>query len=89
MLLNFKEDGKSFKKGKLSNFKKKKKNFKKKDSKDSSPSHAVTCYECNGHDHVKKECPTYLKAKGKVLATTFSDSDSSNSYSKESCDGEC
>ena len=36
----------------------------------------------------KKECPTYLKAKGKVLATTLSDSDSSNSNSKESCDGE-
>ena len=36
----------------------------------------------------KKECPTYLKAKGKVLVTTLSDSDSSNSNSKESCDGE-
>ena len=37
---------------------------------------------------MKKECPTNLKAKGKVFATTLSDSDSSNSDSKESCDGE-
>ena len=37
---------------------------------------------------MKKECPAYLKAKGKVFATTLSDSDNSNSYSKESCDGE-
>ena len=48
----------------------------------------VTCFECKGHGHVKKECPTYLKAKGKEFATTLSDSDSSNSNSKESCDGE-
>ena len=30
----------------------------------------------------------YLKAKGKVSATTLSDSDGSNSNSEESCDGE-
>ena len=46
------------------------------------------CFECKGHGHVKKECPTYLKAKGKVFATTLSDSDGSNSNSEESCDGE-
>ena len=84
--LKFKKDGKSFEKGKFSNFKKDNKDFKKKDSKDSSPSQAVMCDECKGHDHVKKECPTYLKAKGKVFATTLSDSDSSNSNSEESCD---
>ena len=81
--LKFKKDGKSFKKGKFSNFKK-----DKKDSKDSSPSLVVTCYECKGHGHVKKECLTYLKAKFKVFATTLSDSDSSNSNSEESCDRE-
>ena len=32
--------------------------------------------------------PTYFKAKGKVFATTLSDSDSSNSNSEESWDGE-
>ena len=37
-LLKFKIDGKSFEKGKFSNFKKDKKDFKKKDSKDSLPS---------------------------------------------------
>ncbi|XP_023910018.2 uncharacterized protein LOC112021691 [Quercus suber] len=86
--LKFKKDGKSLEKGKFSNFKKDKKDFKKKYSKDSSPSQAVTCHECKGHGHVKKECHTYLKAKGKVFATTLSDSDSSNSNSEESCDGE-
>ena len=86
--LKFKRDGKSFKKGKFSNFKKDKKDFKKKDSKDSSPSQMVTCFKCKGHGHVKKECPTYLKAKGKVFATTLSYPDGSNFDSKESCDGE-
>ena len=37
---------------------------------------------------MKKEAPTYLKAKGKVFATTLSDSDSSNSDLEESCDRE-
>ena len=86
--LKFKRDGKSFEKGKFSKFKKDKKDFKKKDSKDSSPSAMVTCFECKGHGHMKKECPTYLKVKGKVFATTLCDSDGSNSDSEESCDGE-
>ena len=86
--LKFKRDGKSFEKGKFSNFKKDKKDFKKKDSRDSSPSQMVMCFECKGHGHVKKECPTYLKAKGKVFATTLSDSNGSNSDSEESCDKE-
>ena len=46
------------------------------------------CYECNGHGHLKKECPNNLRGKGKAYATTFSDSESSNSDSEESCDGE-
>ena len=46
------------------------------------------CYECNGHGHLKKECPNYLRRKGKAYATTLSDSDSSNFDSEESCDGE-
>ena len=45
------------------------------------------CYECNGHGHLKKECPNYLRGKGKAYATTLSDSDSSNSNFEESCDG--
>ena len=86
--MKFKRDGKSFKKGKFSNFKKDNKDFQKKDSKDSSPSQAVKCCECKGHRHVKRECPTYLKAKGKVFVTTLNDSNSSNLDSEESCDGE-
>ena len=37
---------------------------------------------------LKKECPNYLRMKGKVYATTLSDSDSSNSNSEESYDRE-
>ena len=86
--LKFKKDGKSFEKWKFSNFKKDKKDLKKNDSKDSSPSQAVTCCECKRHGHVKKACPAYLKGKGKVFATTLSDSDSLNSNLEESCNEE-
>ena len=41
------------------------------------------CYECNGHGHPKKECPNYLKGKGKAYATTLSDSNSEESYDGE------
>ena len=75
--MKFKKDGKFFKKGKFSNFMKDK-DFNRKDSKDSSPSQGITCYECNENGHLKKECPSYLKGKGRALATTLSDSDSSN-----------
>ena len=44
----------------------------------------MTCYECNGHGHLKKECPNYLRGKGKVYATTLSDTNSSNSDLEES-----
>ena len=81
--LKFKRDGKSFEKGKFSKFEKHKKDFKKKDSRDSSLSKIVMCFECKGHGHVKKECPTYLIAKGKVFVTTLNDSDGSNSNRKK------
>ena len=86
--LKFKIDGKSFLKGKFLKFKKDKKDFKKKDSRDSSPSKMVTCFEGKGHRHVKKECTTYLKAKGKFFETNLNDLDGSNSNSEESCDRE-
>ena len=28
------------------------------------------CFGCQGYDHVKSECPTFLRSKGKVMATT-------------------
>ena len=46
------------------------------------------CFERNRHGHLKKECPNYLRGKGKVYATTLSDLDSSNSDSDESCNGQ-
>ena len=65
-----------------------KKDFKKKDVKESSPTQGIVCYECNGHEHLKKECSNYLRGKGMVLTTTLSDSDSLNSNSEEECDGD-
>ena len=46
------------------------------------------CYECNGHGHLKKECPNYLRGKGKVFATTLSDLKSSNSNAEGECDSD-
>ena len=31
------------------------------------------CFECQRYGHMKFECPTYLKSKGKAMAVTFSD----------------
>ena len=86
--MKFKKNGKFPKKGKFPNFGKEKRDFKRKDGKDFQSSQGIMCFECNRHGHFKKECPNYLKAKGKVYATTLIDSNSSNSNSNESCDGE-
>ena len=76
--LKFKNNGKFGDKGKFQSLGREKREFKKKDGKESQSTQGVTCFECNGHGHFKKECPNYLKLKGKVYATTLSDSDSSN-----------
>ena len=86
--LKFKNNGKFAEKGKFKNFGKEKKDFKRKDGKESQSTQGITCFKCNEHGHVKKECPNYLRGKGKVYTTTLSDSDSSNSNLEESCDGE-
>ena len=62
--------------------------LRKKNGKDLQSPQGIMCYECNDHGYLKKECPNYLRGKGKAYATALSDSDSSNSDSKESCDGE-
>ena len=31
------------------------------------------CFRCQGYGHMKSECPTYLKFKGKAMAVTLSD----------------
>ncbi|XP_065637143.1 uncharacterized protein LOC136070733 [Quercus suber] len=84
----FKKNGKFAEKGKFQNFGKEKKDFKRKDGKESQSSQGIICFECNGHGHLKRECPNYLKGKGKVYATTLSDSNSSNLDSDESFNGE-
>ena len=86
--LKFKNSGRFGDKGKFQSSGKEKREFKKKDGKEFQSTQDVTCFECNGHGHFKKECLNYLKSKGKVYATTLSDSDFSNSDSDESCDGE-
>ena len=86
--LKFKNSGKFGDKGKFTNSGKEKKDFKKREGQEFQSTQGVTCFECNGHDHFKKECPNYLRSKGKTYATTLSDSDSSTSDSKDSCDEE-
>ena len=83
--LKMKNNGKIFSKGKFSSSKGDRKEFKKKNEKESQSPQGIVCFECNGHGHLKKECPNYLRGKGKVFATTLSDSESSNS----DMEGEC
>ncbi|XP_065631486.1 uncharacterized protein LOC136068361 [Quercus suber] len=78
-----KNSGKPFNRWKFSSSKGDRKEFKKKDGKDSQSLQGIVCYECNGHGHLKKECPNYLREKGKAYATTLCDLDS-----EESCDRE-
>ena len=80
--------GKPFNKGKFSSPKGDRKEFRKKDGKESQSTQGITCFKCNGHGHVKRECPNYLRMKGKAYATTLSDSNSTNSDSEDSCDEE-
>ena len=35
------------------------------------------CFGCQGYGHMKSECPTYLKSKGKAMAIILSDDESS------------
>ena len=86
--LKMKKSGKPFNKGKFSSSKGDRKEFNKKDEKEFQSPQGIVCYECNGHGHLKKECPNYLRGKGKVFATTLSDSDYSNSDTEGECDFE-
>ena len=86
--LKMNNSGKPFNKGKFSSSKGDRKEFGKKDGKESQSTQGITCFECNGHGHVKKECPNYLRMKGKANATTLNDSNSSNSDSEDGCDEE-
>ena len=83
--LKFKNSGKFDDKGKFTSFRNEKKDFKKTDKKESQSNQGVTYFECNGRGHFRKKCPNYLRSEGKAYATTLSDSDSSTSYSEDSC----
>ena len=86
--LKFKNSGKFGNKGKFTSSRKEKKDFKRRKGKEYQSTQGVTCFECNGDGHFKKECLNYLRSKGKAYATTLSDSDSSTSNSEDSCDEE-
>ena len=86
--LKMNNSGKPFNKGKFSSSDGHRKDHWKKIGKESQSTQGITCFECNGHGHVKKKCPNYLRMKGKAYATTLSDSDSSNSDSEDGCDEE-
>ncbi|XP_065615735.1 uncharacterized protein LOC136061640 [Quercus suber] len=86
--LKMKNSGKPFNRGKFPSSRGDRKYFKKSEGKDSQFPADIVCFECNGHGHFKKECPNYLKAKGKVYTTNLSDIDSSNFDFEDSCDGE-
>ena len=45
------------------------------------------CFECQGYCHMRSECPTYLKSKGKAIAVTFSDNEVSDDESGWDEDG--
>ena len=40
------------------------------------------CYGCQGYGHMKSECPTFLKSKGKAMVVTLSDDEVSDHESK-------
>ena len=39
------------------------------------------CFGCQGYDHMKSKCPTYLRSKSKAMAVTLSDDEVSNDES--------
>ena len=59
---------------------------KEKVSQPSNNSMGPQFFGCQGYSHMKSECPTYLKSKGKAMAITLSDdevSDDESSYDKD------
>ena len=44
-------------------------------------------FGCQGYGHMKSECPTYLKFKGKAMAVTLSDGEVSDDESEYDEDG--
>ncbi|MCI46794.1 gag-pol polyprotein, partial [Trifolium medium] len=42
-----------------------------------SQAKGVQCHDCEGYDHIRTECATYLKKQKKSLAVSWSDEDDS------------
>ena len=53
----------------------------------SSNSLGKQSFWCQGYGHVKVECPTYLRFKGKAMAVTLSDDEESNHESDSDQEG--
>ena len=68
---------------KVSNTKK----SKEKVGQPSNNSMSQQCFGCQRYDHVKFECPIFLKSKGKVMAITLSDDEVSDNESGSDGDG--
>ena len=45
------------------------------------------CFGCQGYGHVKFECPTFLRSKGKAMTVTLSDDEVSDNESSSDEDG--
>nr|POE58618.1 hypothetical protein CFP56_50207 [Quercus suber] len=65
--LKMKNSGKPFNRGKFSPSRGDRKELTRKEGKDYQPSSDIVCYECNGHGHLKKECPKFSERKRQGL----------------------
>ena len=45
------------------------------------------CFGCQGYGHVKLECPTFLRSKGKAMVGTLSDDEVSDNEAGSDEDG--
>ena len=61
--------------------------LKEKVGQSSSNSLGQQCFGCQGYCHVKLECPTFLRSKGKVMVVTHSDGEVSDHESGSDEDG--
>ena len=65
--LKMNNSGKPFNRGKFSSPKGDRKEFRKKYGNDSQSTQGITCFKCNGHGHVKRECPNYLRMRARHM----------------------
>ena len=60
---------------------------RKKVGQSSNNSMGPQCFRCQGYGHMKSECPTYLKSKGKAMVITLSNGEISDDESECDEDG--